>query len=262
MSCDLILGDCSDVLDSLVYKDITVDAIITSPPYDGLRQYDGITELWNFDKFKVIANKLYKILKNGGVLIWVVGDQTRNGSESCTSFKQVLYFREIGFKLHDTMIYRKVNYVPLNHNRYDQCFEYMFCLSKGKPKTFNPIKIPCKNAGKMEKYGMERRGVIDKHQSVRTYEDTKYRATKDTKYHSNIFEYTIGNEKTGHPAVFPIKLATDQIETWTNVDDLVLDPFMGSGTTGVACTNTNRNFIGIELNPRYFDMCKNRLGNK
>lgn len=136
----LICGDCKEELKNI--NDNYVDLTITSPPYDNLRKYNG----YEFD-FENIAKEIYRVTKDGGVLIWIVADSTKNGSESGTSFKQALYFKEIGFNLHDTMIYKKINYVPLNHNRYEQEFEYMFCFSKGKPKTFNPIKIPCKYAG-------------------------------------------------------------------------------------------------------------------
>jgi site-specific DNA-methyltransferase (adenine-specific) len=129
-----------------------IDLTVTSPPYDNLREYKG----YSFP-FEEIANELYRVTKKGGVIVWVVGDATMNGSESGTSFKQALYFMSIGFNLHDTMIYQKVNYVPLTYNRYEQSFEFMFIFSKGKPNTFNPIKIPCKQAGKIEKYGLERR---------------------------------------------------------------------------------------------------------
>ena len=163
---NLILGDSSEELQKLIEQGVKVDLTVTSPPYDNLRSYEGKV-IWDFEKFKDIANKLYEITTDGGVVIWVVGDQTKNGSESGTSFKQALYFKEVGFKLHDTMIYKKINYVPLNHKRFEQCWEYMFCFSKGKPKTFNPILVPCKNAGKVEKYGGDRRTLLDKNQAIK-----------------------------------------------------------------------------------------------
>ena len=111
-----------------------VDLSITSPPYDNLRSYKG----FEFP-FEDIAKELYRVTKQGGVVVWVVGDATIKGSETGTSFKQALYFKEIGFNLHDTMIYRKSNRPPLNHSRYEQEFEYMFIFSKGKPKCVNLI---------------------------------------------------------------------------------------------------------------------------
>lgn len=193
------------------------------------------------------------------VCVWVTADQTVDGSETGSSFTQALYFMSIGFKLHDTMIYKKKNYIPLTHNRYEQCFEYMFCFSKGKPKTFNPIMIECVNAGKLESYGTSRRKQLDNNQAMRSCEETTYRATKDKKIHPNIFEYTVGSERTGHPAPFPNKLARDMILSFSNEGDLVLDPFMGSGTVAVECIANNRNYIGSEISKEYFDIINNRI---
>lgn len=236
-----------------------VDLTVTSPPYDNLRTYNGNVEQWNFEKFQAIAKELYRVTADGGVVVWVVSDATSKGTESGTSFRQALYFKEIGFNLHDTMIYQKANYIPLTHNRYEQSFEYMFVFSKGKPKTFNPIMVPCKGAGKMESYGSGRRSQLDKNQAMRAPEGITYKATKEEKIHPNIFTYTCGGSKTGHPAVFPQQLAEDHVLSWSNKDDLVLDPFMGSGTTAIACINNGRNFLGFELDPQYYSLAINRI---
>ena len=254
---DLRQGDCLEVMKTI--PDESIDLVVTSPPYDNLRTYNGNIEQWNFKKFKDIAKELYRMIKKGGVVIWVVGDATIKGSETGTSFEQALYFKDLGFNLHDTMIYRKQNYVPLTHNRYEQEWEYMFCFSKGKPKTFNPKKIPCKYAG-TETWG--------KSSYYKTTNGILTSSTKkiinDTKIKGNIFEYRTGSTQTGkikHPAMFPLDLAKDQIESWSNENDTILDCFMGSGTTGVACVNTNRNFIGIELDENYFNIAKERINN-
>lgn len=247
----LICGDCKEELKNI--NDKYVDLTITSPPYDNLRKYNG----YEFD-FENIAKEIYRVTKDGGVLIWIVADSTKNGSESGTSFKQALYFKEIGFNLHDTMIYKKINYVPLNHNRYEQEFEYMFCFSKGKPKTFNPIKIPCKYAGQ-ENWG---KPTYYKDESGNLVEQ-KRNKINDTKVHGNIFEYRVGSttstKKYKHPAMFPEQLVKDQILTWSNTGDIVLDPMMGSGTVGSVCLNNDRKFIGIEISEEYFKMCEERL---
>lgn len=231
-----------------------IDLTVTSPPYDNLREYKG----YSFP-FEEIANELYRVTKKGGVIVWVVGDATMNGSESGTSFKQALYFMSIGFNLHDTMIYQKVNYVPLTHNRYEQSFEFMFIFSKGKPNTFNPIKIPCKQAGKIEKYGLERRQNHGSKHAMRLYAETEFKATNDTKIAPNIFAYTLGREKTGHPAPFPEDLANDQINTWSNEGDLIYDPFMGSGTTAKMAIKNNRNWIGSEISEEYCSIIEQRV---
>ena len=231
-----------------------IDLTVTSPPYDNLREYKG----YSFD-FENIAKELYRITKNGGVLVWIVGDATMNGTESGTSFKQALFFKEIGFNLHDTMIYQKVNYVPLTHNRYEQSFEFMFVLSKGKPKTFNPIRIPCKQAGKVEKYGLERRQNHGSKHAMRLYDETEFKATKETKIAPNIFPYTLGREKTGHPAPFPEQLANDQVLSWSNENDLIYDCFMGSGTIAKVSIINNRNYIGSEISSEYCSIIKERI---
>ena len=245
-------GDCLEVMKTL--EDNSIDLTVTSPPYDNLRTYNGYT----FD-FEGIAKELYRVTKQGGVVVWVVGDATIKGSETGTSFKQALYFKEIGFNLHDTMIYQKINYVPLTHDRYEQSWEYMFIFTKGKPSTFNPVKIPCKGAGKLEKYGLERRQNHGASHSMRLYSDTEYIATKNTKIAPNIFSYTLGKEKTGHPAPFPEKLAEDHILSWSNEGDTVLDPMAGSGTTLKMAKKNNRNYIGIEISEEYIDIINKRL---
>ena len=233
----------------------SIDLVVTSPPYDNLRKYGGIGDEWNFDKFKGIAQELARILKDGGVIVWVVGDATIDGSETGTSFRQALYFKdECGLNLYDTMIYRKANPIPQNHDRYEQCFEYMFVLSKGKAKTFNPIMVKAVCAGQPDRAG--RNTDLDANQCRKS---RKGKVTADFKQHENIFEYPIGGGDTGHPAVYPEMLAREQVYSWSNPGDTVLDPFMGSGTTAVACIKEKRHFIGFELNKDYYDKACRRI---
>ena len=246
------IGDCVELMQEL--PDESIDMVLTSPPYDNLRNYGG----YNFNLKKTI-DELYRIIKHGSCIVWVVGDSTIGGSETGNSFKQALAFINAGFNLHDTMIYQKLNYVPLTHARYEQSFEYMFAFSKDKPEIFNPIMIPCKGAGKLEKYGQDRRQNHGKNHSMRLYNETTFIATKDTKIAPNIFSYTIGREKTGHPAAFPDKLAKDQILSWSNEGDLILDPFLGSGTTLKMCKELNRNGLGFECNVEYEPIIRDRL---
>lgn len=231
-----------------------IDLIVTSPPYDNLRKYDG----YSFD-FESIVKEIRRVLKEGGVVVWVVGDSVKDGSESGTSFKQALYFKEIGFNLHDTMIFGKNNYMPLTHNRYEQSFEYMFVFSKGKPKTFNPIMIDCISAGS-KKY----RGNAKQYEN--SYSERKreeWTETNTKKQASNIWFYNIGSssgdDKTAHNAPFPEELVKDHIVSWSNENDLVYDPFMGSGTTAKCSIQLNRNYIGSEISDVYCEIIKDRI---
>jgi DNA modification methylase len=228
------------------------DLTVTSPPYDDLRNYKG----YSFD-FESTASGLYYVTKPGGVVVWVVGDATKNGSETGTSFKQALYFKEVGFNLHDTMIYAKNSYMPLTHRRYEQAFEYMFVFSKGKPKTFNPIMIDSLTAGSKKHRGNSKA----KEASYSERKREEYTITNTQKQHSNIFYYDVGkNDKTEHNAPFPEQLAQDHILSWSNEGDLVFDPFMGSGTTAKMAKLNNRNFVGFEISQEYVDIANKRLG--
>lgn len=233
--------------------DESIDLTVTSPPYDNLRKYNGFI----FD-FESIAKELFRVTIRGGVLVWVVSDQSIKGSESGTSFRQALRFKEIGFNIHDTMIFQKQNYVPLTHNRYEQSFEYMFVFSKGKPTTFNPKKIPCKHPNKIEKVGLSRRKSFGKLHALRIREDGFLKIGIE-KIHPNIFTYSLGGSRTGHPAAFPDKLAEDHILTWSNEGDLVYDPFMGSGTTALMTKKNKRNYIGSEISAEYCAIINKRL---
>lgn len=240
--------DCLDGMKLL--DDECIDLTVTSPPYDNLRTYNG----YSFD-FEGIAKELYRVTKRGGVVVWVVGDSTVKGSETGTSFKQALYFKEIGFNLHDTMIYQKQNFIPLNHNRYEQEFEYMFVLSKGKPKTFNPLKTKSQDGGKL--YNLARKGYGFKEGSIRRREDSL--VTNEYKTLGNIWVYPTGNTRINHPAPFPEKLANDHILSWSEENDLVLDPFTGSGTTAKMALETGRKFIGFEISKEYCEIAEKRI---
>lgn len=248
--------DCCDGMELI--EDNSIDCVITSPPYDDMRTYGGVIKSWDFNKFKSIANDIYRVLKNGGVCVWVVGDQTKKGSETLTSFRQALYFQEIGFNVHDTMIYYKDNPCPVGgKNRYYQAFEYMFVFSKGAPKTFNPLTEPRRN-----KWNDKRTERIKGFQRNEDGEMIpKYvKLNQGDPKRRNVWCYSLGaSDHTGHPAVFPYKLAEDHVLSWTNEDDIVLDPFMGSGTTALACINNNRKYLGFELNEEYYKVLKKRL---
>ena len=248
--------NCLDTMARM--DDNFIDLTVTSPPYDNLRTYkNDIDKTWGQEIWEKIIKEFFRVTKVGGVVVWIVNDATIKGSETGTSFKQVLFFKACGFNLHDTMIFEKLNSIPLNHNRYDPNFEYMFILSKNKLKTFNPIKIPCKTAGSTRNRGTEKKAVIDKNSSTRQRkEKTK---VKREKYKKNVWSYPIATDKTAHPAPFPEKLASDHIISWSNENDLIFDPFMGSGTVAKMALLNNRNYIGSEISKKYCEIIKERL---
>jgi len=248
---------CENCLDTLGrMSDDVIDMTITSPPYDDLREYKGY-------QFHVedVAAAIFSKTKPGGVVIWVVGDRTVDGSETLTSFKHAIAFKDAGFKVHDTMLYVKNNPIPSDcGKRYRQSFEYMFCFSKGQPKTFNPITEPTKSAGtKIKAFRITERGRGN------VPEEDIGRQIKTERKVSNIFAYNVGTSSASdpiafqHPAIFPERLVEDQIFTWSDVGDLIYDPFMGSGTTAKVAEQMNRRWIGSEISPEYVEIAKKRV---
>ena len=245
-------GNCLELMKEI--DDNIVDLTVTSPPYDNLRDYKG----YLFD-FESIAKELFRVTKEGGVAVWIVADATIKGSETGTSFKQALFFKEIGFRLHDTMIWNKTK-MPQNHDRYEQGFEYMFILSKGKPKTFNGIRD--KNNVEVGKTAhasfRDKDGLVKKTSS---FNKTKI---AELGLRTNVWKHNpcLGKlDRNGHPAPFPEKLIEDHILTWSNEGDLILDPLCGSGTTCKMAYVNNRRFIGFEISSEYCLIANNRLNN-
>lgn len=237
----------------------SIDLTVTSPPYDDLRKYNGFS--WDFES---VAKELYRITKDGGVVVWVVGDKTDKGSETGTSFRQALYFKEIGFNLWDTMIYEKIGGLKPNPSipRYTPDFEYMFVLSKGTPQHFNEIRIPCSNAGKIIGGSKKQRQTSGELKSI-TLTHKEY---QETKRKGNIWRYGVGNNKSTndkiafkHPAIFPEKLAEDHIISWSNEGDIIFDPFIGSGTTAKMAKLNKRRYIGFELSKEYCNIAEERI---
>lgn len=244
-------GDCLDLLKQI--PDSSINLTVTSPPYDNLRTYKGFS--WNFEE---IAKQLYRVTKQGGVIVWIVSDETIKGSETGTSFRQALFFKDIGFNLHDTMIWQKVS--PFQHkNRYISSFEYMFVFSKGKPKAANLIRDRKNKWSGTQVHGTERQR---NGKTKKLSETQKSKCIKEYGARLNIWD--VPSEKrnrTGHPAVFPVRLAVDHIFTWSNEGDIVLDPFVGSGTTALAALQLVRNYIGFDISKDYCDIARKRLEN-
>lgn len=251
----ILSGNSVDLLKGI--NDKTIDLTLTSPPYDNLRTYKGFVF-----PFEEIAKELYRITKDGGVVVWVVNDATINGSETGTSFKQALTFKDIGFNLHDTMIFQKTNPIPqIYRKRYNGIFEYMFVFSRGTVKTHNPIKVDCLHAG------LELKGTTYKNYSKGEQKRGKLaKPVKKQKIKGNIWEYVVGKNKEDqeskdHPAPFPMALARDHIKSWTNEGDIVLDPLNGSGTTCLAALQLNRDYIGIDISKEYCELAQKRIDN-
>jgi len=248
--CELYLGDCLERMKEIA--DGSVDLTVTSPPYDNLRTYNNSLD-WGEHVWKPVLEELFRVTKKGGVVVWIVSDATIKGSETGTSFRQALYAKEIGFNLHDTMIYQKAGTGACGSNLcYLQSFEYMFVFSKNKPLTIRKIAdhvnksfgTKC-TADRVNKKGQKRK---------------KERVVPKMSVRSNIWRYSVGQKNVNHPAIFPEQLANDHIISWSNEGDTVLDCFMGSGTTGKMALLNNRKFIGIEKDAGYFEIAKQRLG--
>jgi len=246
----IICGDAVNIMNRM--PEDSIDLTVTSPPYDELRDYKG----YNFD-FEGIAKGLFKVTKKGGVLVWVVGDKIKNGNKSLTSFKQALYFQEIGFNVHDVMIYRKKNTPFMRTNAYTNCFEFMFVMTKGKPNVFNPLKV------KTVRQGQE---MLPHNKGADGINRKILGELKPEKTMANIWEYAVGYGGTTsdkiafeHPAVFPEKLAEDHILSWTKKGDVVFDPMCGSGTTCKMAIKNSRSYIGCDISKEYVELTKKRL---
>ncbi len=247
-------------------EDESIDLVVTSPPYDQLRTYNDSSK-WNMEVFYAVAAQLQRVLKPGGVIMWNVNDATVDGSETGTSFRQALHFKDVcGLRLHDTMIYEKTGIAfasGKNSVRYSQAFEYCFILSKGKPKTVNIIMDkPNKWAGSTS-WGKARSRKKTGELDIREH---KTNPIKEFGARNNIWRIKncggfgqSNKESYKHPATMPEELARGHIQTWTNEGDLVLDPFMGSGTTAQVSLEENRKFIGFEIDDTYYQMCKDRV---
>jgi len=249
----IICGDCLEVMRGL--PDGCVDLTVTSPPYDDLRTYNGYV----FD-FEGIAKELYRVTKDGGVVVWVVNDATIKGSETGTSFRQALYFKDVcGFNLHDTMIYQKNSYPFPPLNRYYQQFEYMFIFSKKPPKTHNLLRV--KTTWKKATSEISTTRLADG-----TTQKMRYKKGQSTRIRDNVWVIDTGYMRTTkckeaykHPAMFPEQLANDHIISWSNPGDVVLDPFCGSGTTCKMAKVNGRHYVGIDISEEYCEIARRRV---
>lgn len=245
-------SDCVELMKKM--DDNSIDLTITSPPYDDLRNYNGYS--FNCEN---VAKELYRITKKGGIVVWVVGDKIIKGNKTLTSFKHALIFQQVGFNVHDTMIYKKKNTPFMRSNAYTNCFEFMFIFSKGSPKTFNPLKDKTVRSGEeMLVCNKKADGINKKVLGKLNKEKTR----------NNIWEYAVGlggttNDRVAfkHPAIFPEKLAEDHILSWSQENDIVFDPMCGSGTTCKMAILNNRNYIGCDISHEYVSIAEERIKN-
>lgn len=245
MEYKLYNQDCIEALKNM--GDNSIDLVVTSPPYDDLRGYNSVVD------WKTLAEELYRVIKDGGVVVWNVNDKIDKGSKSLTSFKQCIMFNDVGFNVNDVMIWEKSNPMPqVKQPRYNQVFEYMFIFSKGTPKTFTPIMVECKYANKY--YDSTCKKITKDKDRVK-----KEFSINNQKVDGNIWKIAVAQNKTSHPAVFPIEIPNRHILSWSKPGEVVLDPFMGSGTTGVAALKNERDFIGVEIDKDYFELSEKQI---
>ncbi|MDR2027295.1 MAG: site-specific DNA-methyltransferase [Prevotellaceae bacterium] len=254
----IINGNCKDVLAN--FDGNSVDLVVTSPPYDDLRDYTN-NESWNFKLFQEIAKQLFRVMKVGGVVVWVVGDKVTNGNKSLTSYRQALYFQEIGFNIFDVIIYEKTGSGPPHKNRYFNIYEYMFVLSKGLPKTINLLKDKVNKWANCQTYGN-----VTRREKDGSLTDKGRKTVNDYGVRTNIWKYTNGKGFSTkdeiayqHPAIFPEKLVRDHILSWSNEGDVVLDPFGGSGTVAKVAIQLKRKWISIEISKEYCELAEKRI---
>lgn len=231
----IYVENCLETMNRM--SDNSIDLVLTSPPYDNLRSYEG----YEFD-FEAIAKELFRVTKTA--LVWVVGDATIKGSETGSSFQQALYFKELGFKLHDTMIYEKNSPAyPANRNgnRYTQIFEYMFVFNKGEL----PKQLICDKQNKWAGY--------------KDFSGKLKNPVPEFSPRNNIWKYTTSFNGVKHPAPFPEQLAKDHILSWSREGETVYDPFLGSGTTAVAAIKNNRKWLGSEISANYAQIARERI---
>ena len=245
-----LVGDAVQILESELEENM-VDLTVTSPPYEDLRKYNG----YNFDA-RAMLSAIYRVTKPGGVCVWVVGEKI-NGSRSLSSFNHAFVGKECGFSVHDVMIYQKKNTPFMRSNAYTNCYELMVIFSKGKPVTFNPIKVPTKRHGWETAVSNKGPDAINRKRPVEL---------KKEKTRTNIWQYAVGMGGTTcdkvafkHPAIFPEKLAEDHILSWSNPGDLVLDPMCGSGTTCKMAAKNDRHWMGVDISDEYIEIAKERI---
>ena len=233
-------GDCLEVMDELIKQNVKVDAIITDPPYGTTAcKWDTVIPL---DKMWIKINKLIK--SNGAIALF--GNEPFTSQLICSNLKGFKYRWDWNKKIPSGMSYAK--YRPMQQTE-DICV----FTKNGERTVYNPQMIkrdkPIKGGGMGESATA----------FTKSYKPLK--KTYEYKNPTTLIEFDKIRRGSLHPTQKPVDLLEYLIKTYTNEGNLILDFTMGSGSTGVACLNTNRKFIGIELDEKYFNIAKNRLEN-
>lgn len=249
---------CCECVDGMrALPPASIPLTITSPPYDQTFEYGG--HLWDHEKFMLVARELWRVAMQGGVVSWVVRDQIADGDQSASSFRQALFFKGLGFRLHNTIIIEKQIIRGISRVRYGVAPEFAFVFSKGRPRTINLIE------DKENKFGGRHMRF-----STRSRDGTKCKTAKALirpfGVRGNVWRYTTGSRVTAkedyaydHPALMPERLAHDLIVSWSRPGDLVLDPFGGAGTTAKMALLGHRRYLSMEAHRPYHDLAVRRM---
>jgi site-specific DNA-methyltransferase (adenine-specific) len=247
---------CMDCLEGMrKLPDDSIDLVVTSPPYDNLRTYKGFSvDLHSTGK------EAYRVLKDGGIAVMVIQDQTKAFAKTLTSFRLIIdWCDNIGFRLFETIIYRKYGTEGAWWKaRFRVDHEYMPIFLKGKkPQYFNKklLMVPSKHGGEILTGSGNRRTTGETTKTVT-------RPINPTKCRGTIWDYLMAGDKDPlkrkHPAPFPDQIPIDFITCFCPPKGIVLDPFIGSGSTAVAAKKLGRHYIGFEITPEYCEIAEQR----
>ena len=247
----IVLGDCVEGMRSLP-PDL-VPCTVASPPYGALRHYHGNHQ---FD-FEAAAAELWRITRPGGVVCWVVREEVVDGSESGEASEQRLFFRDLGFRLHQTIVMERYGSRARSPGRYGESLEYAFILAKGKPATVRLLRDRRnKTAGKLV---TATHRYPDGSYRVQRYEVDEWGYRKAVWYFAQGMHVATDPVARLHQAPMPEAMAEDLILSYSREGDLIFDPFAGVATTAKMALLNHRNYFGYEINAIYHARGEERL---
>lgn len=253
----IILGHCLEKLKLL--PDSSVDLIFTSPPYADNRRktYNG-TPIKNYvEWFLPISQELFRVLKPHGSFVLNIKERAVNGERQTYVLKLILAMKEQGWLWTEEYIWHKKNSYPGKWpNRFRDAWERCLHFTKGKKFQMyqEAVMVPMgKWAEKrLSKLSPEDRTRHESKVSSGLGRNVSNWVGREKAYPTNVLYLPTECSNRNHSAAFPIDLPLWFIRLFTQEGDVVLDPFMGSGTTAIASLQTNRHFIGIELKEEYY----------